>query len=1148
MLKVIIEKILPLGGNGEAISNEVVINTIQTNGIFDAQVDADRKEVQKLTQEVRDAHEHIHADKASVETSEANALMYARASDEAATASEQFAADSQIAADAALASKNAAKASETAALASKNAAKASETNAKASEVAAKDSEDAALASKNAAKTSEANAKASETAALASKNAAKTSETNAKASEVASKASEVAAKDSETWSANHAAVAARLRKETEAFKNEASISEANAKASETAALASKNAAKASETNTANHAAQVAEDAAQVATDRLTVYNDTKTAIASKNAAIAAQVAAETAQAGAESSEDAALASKNAAKASETAAAASENSAATSASTATTKANEALTSANKAKTSETNAKASEVAAKASELKAAEYAATLAGGLLDGGNIDLSSGSYPAIPTHPTFWKITVAGVVSGIDYGIGDTLVYSKVSGFYKIDNTESVTSVNGKKGVVTISRDDLSVASWSEIGLTKGGQFRATGATSSGAIDIDVNTIDGAGVFHKMIQESGSANSANCGTGYHYIEQFKYGTTSNVTQIAIPYGTSARNRGRLAYRSRYSDVFDDWSYIYSTNNKPTWDDVGGKVYVKDDGTYLQLGQNKWLRAGGSSVGYLPSAAGTGADSKSSLGSSTWWFANAYVNNYKGGTVDVSGSVKGNKLALSGWDFTQHTNGNIELRQGENRNLALYISDENYSAQFSGLLYENGGARVYSTTNKPTAADVGAFSKSESDARYLNGNSAAKFVKVNDTREAAISPNGLEANAVTFQFTDKDKPVGAWFSKMSVKGWTDNYVTWELGSCASSTTDNTKLWFRTGRADAWNHWEEVYTTGNKPTAADVGAVDLTTDQTIRGNKLFVNDVGFGGDLSVELNKCIRFNRANAGFGWGIREFSSSGALEFVGRSGTGEWGVKAYIDGSGRIFSNGEQSLSDSALTKKGFTDATYAKKAGDTFTGLIDAEAGIQTPNLRIQRQTTSNTGDDVVDITADDGGLVVTVDNQNDSGSGNVTFKYKATDGTPLNSLAFSHSSITFKGHKVYHAGNKPTFDEINPIKTITKTLTVGNDWVDTGISGTQLETGSYMVALEVHHNGFVHETFTGMMSWYSGATASNKTNEIMLHSAGQSTGYPFKDIFLRTKRNQESVLTLEISASELLTEGSYKFKFRKLI
>ena len=139
-----------------------------------------------------------------------NASLYAQSASYSkadATASKNAAADSA----------SAAASSQADALASKNAAKTSETNSKASENAsaqyaanASNSAAAALASQNAAKTSEGNA-------LESKTAAKTSETNAKASENNAKTSETNAKASE---------------------NNAKTSETNAKASETAANSAK----------------------------------------------------------------------------------------------------------------------------------------------------------------------------------------------------------------------------------------------------------------------------------------------------------------------------------------------------------------------------------------------------------------------------------------------------------------------------------------------------------------------------------------------------------------------------------------------------------------------------------------------------------------------------------------------------------------------------------------------------------------------------------------------------------------------------------------------------------------------------------------------------------------------------------------------
>ena len=74
---------------------------------------------------------------------------------------------------------------------------------------------------------------------------------------------------------------------------------------------------------------------------------------------------------------------------------------------------------------------------------------------GSWDASSGAPPAPSEGSTFYKITVAGTINTIDYGVGDSIVYDPVGAtWFKIDNTESVTSVNGKQGVVTINKSDV----------------------------------------------------------------------------------------------------------------------------------------------------------------------------------------------------------------------------------------------------------------------------------------------------------------------------------------------------------------------------------------------------------------------------------------------------------------------------------------------------------------------------------------------------------------------------------------------------------------------------------------------------------------------------------------------------------------------
>lgn len=96
-----------------------------------------------------------------------------------------------------------------------------------------------------------------------------------------------------------------------------------------------------------------------------------------------------------------------------------------------------------------------------QAQEAAQATAGALIDGGAADLSTAVYPqpvqvSGTARPTFWKVTKGGTVGGVDYGVGDTLIYTVAGSgsYYKIDNTESVTSVQGEKGAVTLTPEKI----------------------------------------------------------------------------------------------------------------------------------------------------------------------------------------------------------------------------------------------------------------------------------------------------------------------------------------------------------------------------------------------------------------------------------------------------------------------------------------------------------------------------------------------------------------------------------------------------------------------------------------------------------------------------------------------------------------------
>ena len=209
--------------------------------------------------------------------------------------------------------------------------------------------------------------------------------------------------------------------------------------------------------------------------------TNAASSATNAATSATNAASSATNAAGSATTASTQATNAAT-SATNAAGSATSAASSATTATTKANEAVTSATNAGTSATNAAGSATTASTQATNAAtsstlsqnwatqlatpvsggEYsakywaqqaAAAITGQLVYRGSWSAATATYPSTPAKGDYYKVSVAGTVSSVDYAVNDSIIYNG-TGWDKIDSTDSVTSVAGKVGVVTLVKADV----------------------------------------------------------------------------------------------------------------------------------------------------------------------------------------------------------------------------------------------------------------------------------------------------------------------------------------------------------------------------------------------------------------------------------------------------------------------------------------------------------------------------------------------------------------------------------------------------------------------------------------------------------------------------------------------------------------------
>lgn len=118
----------------------------------------------------------------------------------------------------------------------------------------------------------------------------------------------------------------------------------------------------------------------------------------------------------------------------------------------------------------------------------------------------------------------------------------------------------------------------------------------------------------------------------------------------------------------------------------------------------------------------------------------------------------------------------------------------------------------------------------------------------------------------------------------------------------------------------------------------------------------------------------------------------------------------------------------------------------------------------------------------------------------------------------------------------------------------IEKSLQVTTAWMDTGILGNVLSTGSYILQMTSNawdadaSGGLYSELWTGICSWYSQGTNSTNADEIMLHNAGHSDNN--QELYLRTVRSSSGgSLKLQIAAKIAFTATqNIVFKFRKMI
>ena len=229
-------------------------------------------------------------------------------------------------------------------------------------------------------------------------------------------------------------------------------------------------------------------------------------------------------------------------------------------------------------------------------------------------------------------------------------------------------------------------------------------------------------------------------------------------------------------------------------------------------------------------------------------------------------------------------------------------------------------------------------------------------------------------------------------------------------------------------------------------------------------------------------------------------------------------------------NGGAFQVGSTTVIDSS---RNLTNIGTISSGAITSTGQISAVNGVFTQTSGSFPLTTSTAYDFTAKFESTDAGGYIVLEDNTSTNNGNYIgvngdeFRIY-TGGTRAlriasNNTITTDSNLTVSGNVTHSGLTMTSGTDIDQLTTTTVTATLSTSWQDTGIDGTDLASGTYIISVFVddHAVGGNHydELYSGVMSWHSGSTNSTKTDEILLHRAGHA---PNKgDFFLRTQRQR---------------------------
>lgn len=390
-----------------------------------------------------------------------------------------------------------------------------------------------------------------------------------------------------------------------------------------------------------------------------------------------------------------------------------------------------------------------------------------------------------------------------------------------------------------------------------------------------------------------------------------------------------------------------------------------------------------------------------------------------------------------------------------------------------------------------------------------ASVANNSHTHDSLEISDTRASARSPNDLPTRTLYPQFTNQDGPFdGAWASKISVKGWTNDYGVWELAA-GSNSTKQYGLHFRTGLGTAWEKWERVFTSEYHPNADK-----LTTARTISLGGDLTGSVAFDGSANVTISAAVKDNSH-------LHTIANVTGLQTALTSAEGN--AKAYTDSRISELLGGAPAAAldtikelgdalmdnDSDIAAINATLATKLDKTGkaadsnkldgldslafgqlakaQTWTGLNTFNNGQinLTSELQLSKSSTKSL-------------RIGTTSGYIDIGAQNTSYAHIYTDRPSF----YLNKEIRVLGNKVFHDNYHPNADKL----TTARTITLGGD-----LMGSVSFDGSDNVTLnaEVKSDSHTHDATTvrsmaisegsvTRLQYPKGASFQNRTNTVV--------------------------------------------------